>query len=46
MQTIIELRQEARQRKDYATSDLIRNRLNDLKIDLKDGKEGTNWQKK
>jgi cysteinyl-tRNA synthetase len=46
MQTIIELRQEARQRKDYATSDLIRNRLNDLKIDLKDGKEGTNWQKR
>ncbi len=46
MKTIIELRQEARQRKDYSTSDLIRNRLNDLKIDLKDGKDGTSWQKK
>jgi cysteinyl-tRNA synthetase len=46
MQTIIHLRQEARGRKDYATSDLIRIKLGDLNIDLKDGKDGTNWQKR
>lgn len=43
MDTIIQLRQEARQRKDYATGDLIRDKLADLKIQLKDGKEGTSW---
>ncbi len=43
MQTIIQLRQDARARKDYATSDLIRDKLSSLKIELKDGKEGTTW---
>jgi len=46
METIIQLRQEARQRKDYATSDLIRDKLTALQIELKDGKEGTTWGKK
>jgi cysteinyl-tRNA synthetase len=46
MQTIIELRQEARLRKDYATSDKIRDRLGNLNIEIKDGKEGTSWQMK
>jgi cysteinyl-tRNA synthetase len=46
MQTIIQLRQEARGRKDFTTSDLIRNRLGDLNIELKDGKDGTDWQMK
>lgn len=46
METIIQLRQEARQRKDYATSDLIRDKLTALQIVLKDGKEGTSWDKK
>lgn len=46
MQTIIQLRQEARIRKDFTTSDLIRNKLGELHIELKDGKEGTNWQMK
>ncbi len=44
MQTIIGLRQEARLRKDYATSDVIRDRLASLHITLKDGKEGTSWE--
>ncbi|MBS4057452.1 MAG: cysteine--tRNA ligase [Bacteroidales bacterium] len=43
MQTIILLRQDARARKDYATSDLIRDRLKEAGIELKDGKEGTSW---
>lgn len=46
MQTIIQLRQEARSRKDYATSDLIRDQLNKLNIEIKDGKEGTKWSLK
>jgi len=46
METIIQLRQDARQRKDYATSDLIRDKLAALQIVLKDGKEGTGWERK
>lgn len=45
MQTIINLRLEARQRRDYATSDLIRDKLNELKIEIKDTKEGTKWER-
>jgi cysteinyl-tRNA synthetase len=43
MQVIIELRQNARSNKDWATSDIIRDRLNDLEIVIKDGKDGTDW---
>lgn len=43
MQTIIELRAEARDRKDWGTSDKIRDDLTALKVQLKDGKEGTSW---
>ncbi len=46
MQTIIQLRQDARTRKDYATSDLIRDKLTSLNIEVKDGKEGTVWSLK
>lgn len=46
METIIQLRQQARQRKDYATSDLIRDKLAEINIQLKDGKEGTVWERK
>ena len=45
MQLIIELRQGARTNKDWATSDKIRDTLNELDILLKDGKEGTTWSK-
>lgn len=44
MDTILELRQEARSRKDFATSDKIRDRLGRLNIVVKDGKEGSSWQ--
>lgn len=40
MQLLIELRKEARTKKDYATSDKIRNQLQQLGILLKDEKDG------
>ena len=43
MQLIIEIRQESRAKKDWGTSDKIRDTLKELKIQLKDGKEGTSW---
>jgi len=46
MQTIISLRQEARAKKDFATSDVIRDSLGKLNIVLKDGKDGTSWEVK
>ena len=46
MDTIIDIRKEARAKKDWATSDLIRDKLAALDIVLKDGKDGTTWSKK
>jgi cysteinyl-tRNA synthetase len=40
LQVLINLRKTAKARKDYATSDAIRNQLIDLKIALKDEKNG------
>lgn len=45
MDLVISLRNEAKQSKDYATSDKIRNSLNELGIKLKDNKEETTWSK-
>ncbi len=45
MSLIIDIRQEARTNKDWGTSDKIRDTLNELKITLKDGKDGTTWVK-
>lgn len=45
MRLIIDLRNEARLRKDFTTSDLIRDRLLHEGIQLKDGKDGTDWIK-
>ncbi|MCJ0741334.1 cysteine--tRNA ligase [Pedobacter montanisoli] len=42
---IIDLRQEAKSNKDYATSDSIRIGLQKIGIQLKDSKEGTTWTK-
>lgn len=42
---IINLRQEAKIRKDWATSDRIRNELNNIGISLKDKKDGVDWEK-
>src|SRR5690606_9845088 len=43
MQLLIDIRAQARQSKDWATSDKIRDALLELEIELKDGKEGTTW---
>ena len=45
MELIIDLRQNARATKDWGTSDKIRDTLQELKIQLKDGKDGTTWSK-
>jgi len=43
MQVIIRLRAEAKAKKDFATSDLIRDELKAINIQLQDSKEGTTW---
>ncbi|TWU57528.1 cysteine--tRNA ligase [Rubripirellula reticaptiva] len=42
---LIELRKEARERKDYAAGDAIRDRLASLGVALLDKKEGTSWER-
>ncbi len=44
VELLIELRDQARANKDFATSDKIRDQLSDKGIQLKDGKEGTTFQ--
>jgi cysteinyl-tRNA synthetase len=46
MELIIELRQLARTNKDWSTSDKIRDSLNALDLQIKDGKDGTEWSYK
>lgn len=43
MNLVIDMRQQARETKDWPTSDKIRDTLNAISIELKDGKEGTSW---
>ncbi|MGB7785513.1 MAG: cysteine--tRNA ligase [Salinimicrobium sp.] len=43
LELLIKLRAEARANKDFATSDKIRDELQELGIQLKDGKEGTTF---
>ena len=43
MQLILRMRAEARAKKDFSISDLIRDELKRLQVEVKDGKEGTNW---
>lgn len=45
MDMIIALRNEAKANHDYATSDKIRNGLQQIGFKLNDSKEGTNWSK-
>lgn len=45
MEVVIKLRNEAKQNKDYTTSDRIREGLSAIGIQLKDSKEGTLWNK-
>ena len=41
---LIELRADARKRKDFAAADSIRGRLTELGVTLEDGKDGTTWK--
>ena len=43
MELILDLRQAARVNKDWPTSDKIRDGLASIKIQVKDGKEGSSW---
>jgi cysteinyl-tRNA synthetase len=43
MQVIIELRKKARENKDWGTSDLIRDKVAEAGITIKDSREGTSW---
>ena len=43
MDLIFEIRKNARDAKDWNTSDLIRDKLKALNIEVKDGKDGTTW---
>jgi cysteinyl-tRNA synthetase len=43
IQLVLDLRGKAKQNKDFATSDEIRNKLTSIGIQIKDGKEGTTW---
>lgn len=40
---LIKLRNNARKQKDFETSDYIRDKLNELNVEIKDTKEGTLW---
>ena len=44
VELLLEMRTEARQNKDFATSDKIRDRIQELNIKIKDGKDGTSWE--
>lgn len=44
MKTLLELRQQAKQNKDWPTADLIRNQLAALQIKVTDTKEGAIWE--
>jgi cysteinyl-tRNA synthetase len=43
MQMILEQRKEAKSRKDFATSDLIRDKLKAIGFEIKDSKDGTSY---
>ncbi len=43
MEVLCALRNEAKTNKDWATADLIRDRLAELGVQIKDGKDGTSW---
>jgi cysteinyl-tRNA synthetase len=44
MSLVLDLRQQARANRDFATSDLIRDRLKAAGITVKDGKDGATWE--
>jgi len=44
MELVLDIRQEARKRKDWATADAIRDRLKEMGIILEDTPKGTRWK--
>lgn len=44
LKLVLEIRSEARAKKDWATSDKIRDNLKAIGIEIKDGKDGTDWK--
>jgi cysteinyl-tRNA synthetase len=45
MQLVIQIRADARKNKNFAVADLIRNKLNELKISLEDRTDQTLWRR-
>ena len=43
METLLSLRKQAKENKDYQTADKIRDELNNLNISIKDTKDGAEW---
>ena len=44
MQVMIDLRNKFREEKNFQGADMIRDRLAEARIKLKDSREGTNWE--
>ena len=44
MELVLKLRRNAKSTKDFATADLIRDGLNKLNIQVKDGRNGSSWE--
>ncbi len=44
IELLLEIRQDARNQKDWDTSDKIRDRLKELDIEIQDTREGTSWK--
>ena len=44
MELVLQLRGNAKKSKDFDTADLIRDKLDKVGIQIKDGREGTNWE--
>jgi len=45
MELLIEIRTEARKKKDFATADKIRDSLSEIGVTLQDRPDGTGWEK-
>ena len=41
---LLDIRQDARQRKDWETSDKIRDRMKELNIEIQDTRQGATWK--
>ena len=44
IELLLELRKTAKTNKDWSTSDMIRNRLIEMGVEIKDTKEGVEWK--